>query len=161
MTDPATVSGRSPILRLLLAALPFAPGLLAAAALLLFVYLPLALSGAYAGSLPDLLVSAALFLLAAFSVAAGIFLGWRMHSPWLKLLLAYAFCQPLALLVVYTLAAMLAGASMAVVDGAAAGWSLKLQELEFALMLLLPMQVLILPWVLLTTLLPGWLVKNS
>ena len=49
------------------------------------------------------------------------------------------------------LAVSLAGASMAVAEGATSGWDLKLQELQFALSLLIPMQVVIISWVALAT----------
>ena len=70
--------------------------------------------------------------------------------------------QALALAAAFVLAGALAGVSMAAAEGIVSGWDLKLQELGFALVLLLPMQLLILPWTLAATLLLRWVsVKNT
>ena len=50
----------------------------------------------------------------------------------------------------YTIAAAVAGVSMAVVDGVTKGWNLFLQEIGFAGILLLFAQILIIPWIIIS-----------
>ncbi len=74
-----------------------------------------------------------------------------VYLAWLVLSTPFAF----------VLAAAIAGASMAVVEGATTGAELLQQELLFAAQLMVPMHLLIIPWVVLAVLLvmrkqPGW-----
>jgi hypothetical protein len=66
-------------------------------------------------------------------------------------LLLYAGMMVMALSIAFMLSASLAGVSMAVVDGVVSGWELLGQELVFALSLLLPLQLLVVPWTIFST----------
>ena len=74
-------------------------------------------------------------------------------AGWIRLaLVIYIGLLPTALAVAFLIAASIAGVSMAVVEGVTGGWALKAQELLFALTLLVPMHIIILPWVALASL---------
>ncbi len=143
---------------LALGAIAFGPGLLLLYAMLvplvlavLFASRPSAATGVAAG-LPDVVALSLITLLPPLCA----FLAARTASSatsWIRLALPiYAGLLPTALALAFLIAASIAGVSMAVVDGATGGWALKAQELLFALTLLVPMHLIILPWVVLSSL---------
>ena len=142
----------------------FGPGLLVIGMLLAFILLPgLAFGGhSLMNSLPDMVTLLGVILLPLIAVGAAYPLARYARSWWVKGLVIYLAWQVLALAAAFVLAGALAGVSMAAAEGIVSGWDLKLQELGFALVLLLPMQLLILPWTLAATLLLRWVsVKNT
>ena len=143
---------------LALGAIAFGPGLLVLYAMLIPLVLAVLFSGrasAGAGNAlgpPDVLALALITILPPL----GSFLSARTAqgaASRIRLALAiYIGLLPTALAVAFLIAASIAGVSMAVVEGAAGGWTLKAQELWFALTLLVPMHIIILPWVALASL---------
>jgi hypothetical protein len=106
----------------------------------------------FSQDVPDLV---ALILLAFLPLAAAIgfsFLANRFSNFVGRALSIYLGLSVVSLSVAFILSASLAGASMAVTEGATSGWTLKAQELEFALRLLIPMQLLIVPWTVISSL---------
>jgi hypothetical protein len=143
---------------LALGAIAFGPGLLLLYALLvplvlavLFAGRPSAGSG-FAAGLPDIVALSLITILpplVSFLAAHAV----QRASNWIRIALAiYIGLLPTALAVAFLIAASIAGVSMAVADGVTGGWSLKAQELWFALTLLVPMHVIILPWAALASL---------
>jgi len=106
----------------------------------------------FSSEVPDLV---ALILLAFLPLAAGIafsLLAIRFSGFVGRALAIYLGLNVVSLAIAFILSASLAGASMAVAEGATSGWSLKAQELQFALRLLIPMQLLIVPWTVISSL---------
>jgi len=97
-----------------------------------------------------------LMFLAVFLIPLGlIYLCYCICAKvgsWLKKGIVIYLCWlTLGFMSAYLAAASIAGTSMAVVDGAAKGRNLFLQEINFAGMLLLFAQILIIPWVTIST----------
>jgi hypothetical protein len=137
---------------LALGAIAFGPGLL----LLYAMLVPLALAVLFAGrppagtglaaGLPDIV---ALSLITILPPLGSFLAAHAAHraSSWIRIALAiYIGLLPTALAISFLFAASIAGVSMAVAEGATGGWALKAQELWFALTLLVPVHVIILPW---------------
>jgi hypothetical protein len=143
---------------LALGAIAFGPGLLVLYAMLTPLVLAVLFSGrasagtGFAVGPPDV---AALSLITILP-PLGSFLAARAAqgaAGWIRLaLVIYIGLLPTALAVAFLIAASIAGISMAVVEGVTGGWALKAQELLFALTLLVPMHIIILPWVALASL---------
>ena len=141
---------------LVLAAITFGPPVFVLCAFLA----PIALFGladsrspsGFSSDVPDLV---ALILLAFLPLMAAI--GFSLLAARSSRFVGRALAIYLGLSVVsrsiaFVLSASLAGASMAVTEGATSGWTLKAQELRFALRLLIPMQLLIVPWTVISSL---------
>ena len=139
-------------------AIAFGPGLLVLYAMLVPIVISALFArgsaqapGFYAG-LPDLFAiasAAGLPLLCAVLATRAASRAQR----WIHLAQAiYIGLLTLALAIAFLISASIAGVSMAVADGATGGWVLKVQEIQFALILLVPMQVVILPWAALSSL---------
>lgn len=135
----------------------FVPPLLVLYLMVVPVVLAFAIGNAHAQAAslrqlaPDLV---AIVLIVIVPLVCGIVawvVGSRLQSPLLQVLAVYAGIQPTGLGITFMVSTMLAGASMAVVEGVVTGWELKAQELFFALVMLLPLQVVLLPWALLAT----------
>ncbi len=143
---------------LALGAIAFGPGLLLLYAMLVPLVLAVSFGGrpsagtGGAAGLPDLVVLALIIILPPL----GSFLAARaahLAIRWIRVALAiYVGLLPTALAIGFLFAASIAGVSMAVADGATGGWTLKAQELWFALTLLVPMHFIILPWAALASL---------
>jgi hypothetical protein len=143
---------------LVLGAIAFGPGLLILYAMLIpFVFAVLFASRSSAGigfeaGLPDLIALSSTIILpplCAFLAARAA----RRAMKCIHLVLAiYVGLLPTALAIALLIAASIAGVSMAVADGTTGGWTLKVQELQFAIVLPAPMHVVILPWVALASL---------
>ena len=143
---------------LALGAIAFGPGLLVLYAMLIPLVLAVLFSGrasagtGFAVGPPDLVALSLITILPPL----GSFLAARAAqgaASWIRLALAiYIGLLPTALAVAFLIAASIAGVSMAVVEGVTGGWALKAQELWFALTLLLPMHIIILPWAALASL---------
>jgi len=106
----------------------------------------------FSSEVPDLV---ALFLLALLPLAAALgfsLLATRSSRFVGRALAIYFGLGVVSLSIAFILSASLAGASMAVTEGATSGWTLKAQELQFALRLLIPMQLLIVPWTVISSL---------
>jgi hypothetical protein len=140
----------SPRSTLLVAAIAFGPAMFVLCAFLA----PITLFGladsrspsGFSSDVPDLV---ALFLLALLPLIAAIVFSLLAASSarFVRRALAiYLGLSVFSLSIAFILSASLAGASMAVAEGATSGWTLKAQELQFAVWLLLPMQLLIVPW---------------
>jgi len=144
--------------RLAFAAIAFGPGLLLLYAMLMPLVLAVLFGGrasagaGFAVGLPDIVALSLITILPPL----GSFLAARTAqgaASWIRLALAiYIGLLPTALAVAFLIAASIAGVSMAVVEGVTGGWALKAQELWFALTLLVPMHIIILPWVALASL---------
>jgi hypothetical protein len=138
-------------------AVAFSPGLIGNYGLLLPILLcagaarPIPSLEPLPSSLPDLVMIAALGLVPALAVGCALPLASAARSWLRRAATLYAAWLILGLAMALLLAVSLAGASMAVAEGATSGWDLKLQEFQFALSLLVPMQVVIIPWVALAT----------
>ncbi|MCK9573143.1 MAG: hypothetical protein M0R20_01915 [Candidatus Omnitrophica bacterium] len=74
----------------------------------------------------------------------------KLTSWFKKGIVIYLFWLTLGFMGTYLAAASIAGASMAVADGVAKGRDLLFQEINFAGMLLLFAQILIIPWVIIS-----------
>jgi hypothetical protein len=143
---------------LVLGAIAFGPGLLLLCAMLVPLVLAALIAGRppagteFAAGPPDIVALALITILPPL----GSYLAARAArsaANWIRLALAiYIGLLPTALAVAFLIAASIAGVSMAVVEGATGGWALKAQELLFALTLLAPMHIIILPWVALASL---------
>ena len=154
MSEPRITSGHRHITIL---AVAFSPGLIGNYGLLLPMLLcagsarPIPPLAQLRSSLPDFVMIAALSLVPALAVVCALPLASAARSWPRRAAALYAAWLILGLAMALLLAVSLAGASMAVVEGATSGWDLKLQEFQFALSLLVPMQVVIIPWVALAT----------
>lgn len=142
-------------------AIAFSPGLIGSYGLLLPILLcagstrSISLRPSLAEAIPDLAVIAGLALLPALVVVCAMPLVSAARTWQRRAAVVYATWLILGLAMAMVLAISLAGASMAVVEGVTSGWDLKLQEFQFALSLLPPMQAVILPWVALATVFLG------
>ncbi|MEX0788690.1 MAG: hypothetical protein WD906_02255 [Anaerolineales bacterium] len=154
MSEPRITSGHR---YMTILAIAFSPGLIGTYGLLLPMHLcagaarPIPSLEQLPSSLPDWVMIAALGLVPAVAVACALPLASAARSWPRRAAALYSAWLILGLAMALLLAVSLAGASMAVAEGATSGWDLKLQEFQFALSLLVPMQVVIIPWVAVAT----------
>lgn len=154
MSEPRLTSGHR---HLTILAIAFSPRLIGIYGLLLPMLLcagaarPIPSLELLPTSLPDLVMIGALGILPALAVVCALPLASAARSWPRRAAALYAAWLILGLAMALLLAISLAGVSMAVVEGATPGWDLKLQEFQFALSLLVPMQAVIIPWVALAT----------
>ena len=106
----------------------------------------------FSSNVPDLVSLILLALLPLIAVIGFSLLAARSARFAGRALAVYLGLSVVSLSIAFILSASLAGASMAVAEGATSGWPLKAQELQFAVWLLIPMQLLIVPWTVISSL---------